>query len=92
MNEEGNDLVVEIAYPSGRILWSYGRPGVAGSSDGLLHQPDDLYPWPGGGLVVADASNCRILFFGPNGRPTHQIGTTGACTTRLAAHGRVSER
>jgi len=50
-----------------------------------VHQPDDLYPYPGGGMVVADASNCRILFFGPAGRPTGQIGQTGNCTPGLPA-------
>jgi outer membrane protein assembly factor BamB len=83
VNEEGNDVLTEIAYPSGRTLWTYGHPRSPGSSAGYVHQPDDLYPYPGGGMVVADASNCRILFFGPAGRPTHQIGTTGDCTPGL---------
>ena len=85
VNEEENDVIAEIAYPSGRWLWSYGTAGVAGSSHGLLHQPDDVYPYRGGGVVVADALNCRILFFGPHGRPTRQIGQTGNCTPRLPA-------
>jgi outer membrane protein assembly factor BamB len=83
VNEEENDVVAEIAYPSGRTLWTYGHARVPGSSLGYLHQPDDLYPYPGGGMVVADASNCRILFFGPGGRPTGQIGTTGDCNPGL---------
>ncbi len=82
VNEEENDTVIEIAYPSGRVLWTYGHARVGGSSSGYLHQPDDLYPYPGGGLVVADAMNCRIQFFDASGQPTHQIGTTGVC-----AHG-----
>ncbi len=83
VNEEENDVLAEIAYPSGRTLWTYGHPGTPGSSDGYVHQPDDLYPYPGGGLVVADAMNCRILFFGPSGHPTRQIGQTGNCTPNL---------
>ena len=82
VNEEENNTLIEIAYPSGRVLWTYGHPRVGGSSTGYLHQPDDLYPYPGGGLVVADAKNCRIQFFDAKGRPTRQIGTTGVC-----AHG-----
>ena len=70
MNEEENNSLIEIAYPSGRVLWTYGHPGVSGSSSGYLHQPDDLYPYPGGGVVVADAKNCRILFFDAAGHPT----------------------
>ncbi len=83
VNEEGNDVLTEIAYPSGKTLWTYGHPGAPGAAAGFLHQPDDVYPYPGGGLVVADALNCRILFFGPAGRPTRQIGTTGRCTHGL---------
>jgi Kelch motif protein/putative pyrroloquinoline-quinone binding quinoprotein len=85
VNEEENDVLTEIAYPSGRTLWTYGHPRTPGSSVGYVHQPDDLYPYPGGGMVVADASNCRILFFGPAGQPTGQIGTTGDCTPGLPA-------
>jgi outer membrane protein assembly factor BamB len=83
VNEEENHVLAEIAYPSGQTLWTYGHPGVAGTGRGYLHQPDDVYPYPGGGLVVADAQNCRILFFGPKGHVTRQIGQTGNCTRGL---------
>ena len=83
VNEEENNTAIEIAYPSGRTLWTYGHPRVAGSSPGYLHQPDDLYPYPGGGVVVADAQNCRILFINDAGSPTGQIGTNGVCTHDL---------
>ncbi|HYT30699.1 MAG TPA: PQQ-binding-like beta-propeller repeat protein [Actinomycetota bacterium] len=85
VNEEENDVLIEIAYPSGRVLWTYGHAGIAGSAPGYLHQPDDVYPAPGGGVVVADALNCRILFFGPHGKPTRQLGATGNCTHGLPA-------
>jgi outer membrane protein assembly factor BamB len=83
VNEEENDTLIEIAYPSGRTLWTYGIPRTPGSTTGYLHQPDDVYPYPGGGVVVADAKNCRILFLNATGHPSHQIGTTGVCTHGL---------
>lgn len=83
VNEEENDTAIEIAYPSGRVLWTYGHARTPGSAAGYLHQPDDLYPYPGGGVVVADALNCRILFIGDSGYPTGQIGTNGVCTHGL---------
>ncbi len=83
VNEEENNTLIEIAYPSGRVLWTYGHPRQSGSSPGYLHQPDDLYPYPGGGLVVSDAMNCRIQFFDAAGHPTRQIGTTGVCVHGL---------
>jgi hypothetical protein len=83
VNEEENQVIAEIAYPSGETLWTYGHAGTAGSGPGFLHQPDDAYPYPGGGLVVSDAENCRILFFGPDGRVSRQIGTTSNCVRDL---------
>jgi outer membrane protein assembly factor BamB len=85
MNEEENNTTIEIAYPSGKVIWQYGHQGVAGSARGYLHQPDDMYPLPGGGVVVADAKNCRILFFDAHGAPERQIGTNGVCKHGLPA-------
>ncbi len=79
-NEEENDTVVRIAYPSGALLFSYGKPKVPGSSPGLLNQPDDAFLLRNHDITVADAKNCRILFISPDGRPLSQIGTTGDCT------------
>lgn len=79
-NEEENHTIVRIAYPSGKILWSYGTPKVSGSSPGLLNQPDDAFLLRDGQISVADAKNCRILFIGADAKPVSQIGTTGDCT------------
>ena len=38
VNEEENDVLAEIAYPSGKTLWTYGHPRVGGSSTGI-HPP-----------------------------------------------------
>ena len=77
-NQEGNETIVEIAFPSGRLLWRYGHPRVAGSGPGYLHEPDDAYLLRDGRVVVADARNCRVLLIGPHG--TGQIGGSGRCT------------
>jgi outer membrane protein assembly factor BamB len=85
VNEEENDVLVEIAYPSGRTIWTYGHPRSPGSGPGYLHQPDDAYPYPFGrsSAVVADAKNCRLLFFNHAGHALRQIGITGNCTPGL---------
>lgn len=82
INEEGNQVVVRIAFPSGRLLWSYGHPGVFGNLDTYLHEPDDAYLLKNGEVVVADDVNCRILFINAAGKVTGQIGTTGVCFHR----------
>jgi outer membrane protein assembly factor BamB len=78
-NEEENDAIVRIAYPSGRLLWSYGHPGSPGASAGYLDQPDDAFLLRDGTVTVADAKNCRVLFISAAGAPLSQIGTTGDC-------------
>ncbi|HVB27313.1 MAG TPA: hypothetical protein VNE21_05315 [Mycobacteriales bacterium] len=77
-NQEGNNTIVQIAYPSGQVTWVYGHPGVAGSAPGYLNQPDDAFLLPGGDVVVADAKNCRILWISPAGHPLRQVGD-GSC-------------
>jgi len=73
-NQEDNHTIVEIGYPSGKLLWQYGHPGAPGSQPGYLDQPDDAYLLKSGVITVADASNNRILFISPRKRVLEQIG------------------
>ncbi len=79
-NQEGNDTVVEIGYPSGQPLWAYGHPRVAKAKPGYLHEPDDAYLLRDGRVVVADANNCRVVVVSANRRQVGQIGQPGNCT------------
>jgi Galactose oxidase, central domain len=77
-NQEDNHQIVEISYPSGKLIWSYGHAGVAGASPGYLHTPDDAYALPHHLVIVADAYNCRVLEL----RGSHivrSIGQAGHC-------------
>ncbi len=78
-NQEQNETIIKLAYPSGRIIWSYGHPGQAGTAPGYLHEPDDAYLLKDGQVTVADAQNCRVLVINPNETVAHQIGTDGVC-------------
>jgi outer membrane protein assembly factor BamB len=79
-NQEDNDTLVEIAYPSGRILWQYGHPRAPGTGPGYLNTPDDTYLLRNGEISVADAQNCRVLILSSRTkRVLHQIGTPGRC-------------
>jgi len=78
-NQEQNDTIVEIGYPSGKIIWSYGHPRQPGSAPGYLYEPDDAYLLRSGQITVADAYNCRVLVINHNGTVAHQIGTNGVC-------------
>jgi outer membrane protein assembly factor BamB len=79
-NEEQNERIVRLAFPSGKLLWSYGHPGVAGSEPGYLHEPDDAYLWRDGTVSVADAQNCRILLISPRRKVRGEFGSPSACT------------
>ncbi|MGE5291408.1 MAG: hypothetical protein ACM3ML_30245 [Micromonosporaceae bacterium] len=78
-NQEDNHSIVQIAFPSGRVIWQYGHPKVAGSRAGYLDQPDDAFLLKDGKVAVADALNCRVLFISASRRPVGQIGTTKRC-------------
>jgi hypothetical protein len=78
-NEENNNTVMVIGYPSGKPMWSFGHPLQAGSAEGYLSGPDDAYILKNNNLTVADDKNCRILFISPAGQVIGQIGTTGVC-------------
>jgi outer membrane protein assembly factor BamB len=79
-NEEENERIVQLAYPSGKLLWSYGHPGVTGSQPGYLHEPDDAYLLANGDVSVADAQNCRILLIAPSKRILHSFGSPSDCS------------
>ena len=78
-NQEQNETIIKIAYPSGKILWSYGHPRHAGTAPGYLHEPDDAYLLRNGQVTVADADNCRVLVINQNGTVAHRIGSNGVC-------------
>ncbi len=79
-NEEQNERIVQLSYPGGKLLWSYGHPGVTGSEPGYLHEPDDAYLWKNGTISVADAQNCRILLISPQKKILKEFGSPEACT------------
>ncbi|MGZ4242014.1 MAG: outer membrane protein assembly factor BamB family protein [Actinomycetota bacterium] len=79
VNEEENHMIVRLSFPAGRVLWTYGHPGRAGSAAGYLNQPDDAYLLANGNVIVADASNCRVLTIDHRKRVVGQIGRAGYC-------------
>lgn len=76
-NEEFNDQLAQIDIRTHRIVWSYGRAGVAGSAAGELSNPDDAYVWPDHTITVADIRNCRVLRLSPARRIVGELGGTG---------------
>lgn len=78
-NQEDQNTIEVLAYPSGRLIASYGHPNVPGSAPGYLNQPDDAFMLNNGEVTVADAKNCRILFLNPNFTFKSTIGHTGNC-------------
>jgi outer membrane protein assembly factor BamB len=79
-NEEFNDSIAQIDIRTRRIVWNYGRAGVAGSAPGELSNPDDAYVLPNRDILVADIKNCRVLRLSPAGRILTSIGSPASCT------------
>ncbi len=79
-NEEQNERIVQLAFPSGKLLWSYGHPGIAGSEPGYLHEPDDAYLLKDGTVTVADAQNCRVLLISPSKKVLRDFGNPANCS------------
>jgi hypothetical protein len=78
-NQEENETIVELAFPSGRLIWSYGHSRVPGSRPGYLNNPDDAYLLKNGDVAVADPKNCRVLLISAKRAVLTQIGTPGVC-------------
>jgi outer membrane protein assembly factor BamB len=85
-NEEQNERIVQLSFPAGRLLWSYGHPGTAGSKPGYLHEPDDAYLLRDGTVSVADAQNCRVLLISKAKRVEREIGSPSSCTHEPPRH------
>jgi outer membrane protein assembly factor BamB len=79
-NEEQNERIVQLAFPSGKLLWSFGHPGTAGSEPGYLHEPDDAYLLGNGTVSVSDAQNCRVLLISHAKKVMREIGSPTSCT------------
>jgi hypothetical protein len=78
-NQEENDTVIELSFPGGKVLWSYGHPRQPGSAPGYLDNPDDAYLLKNGDISVADPMNCRVLILSQAKHVLDQIGQPGAC-------------
>jgi hypothetical protein len=78
-NEEEHEVVDRIDLTTRRIVWQYGRYGVAGRGPGEMHTPDDAYPLANGDVIVADIDNCRVIEISASKRIVRQWGRTGVC-------------
>jgi len=77
--EEGSVIsIIDIARH--KIVYRYGTPGVPGSGNNHVANPDDAMMMPGGMLLTSDIENCRLLLLAPPAhRPHRVIGRTGVC-------------
>ena len=78
-NQEDQDTIIELAYPSGAVIASYGHPGNPEAAPGYLAQPDDAYLLAKRRVTVADAMNCRLVFLNADFTYQGEIGTDHRC-------------
>lgn len=55
------DNRVIVVNQSGRIVWQYGKAGVAGSSQGLLNVPVFAIQLPNHDIMIVDQANNRVI-------------------------------
>jgi outer membrane protein assembly factor BamB len=77
VTQPGSFVVAQLAVAD---LYRYGRSGTPGSSDNRLADPQTAQELSDGQIVIADRTNCRILFLRPpSHRPVTTLGTPGSC-------------
>jgi DNA-binding beta-propeller fold protein YncE len=80
VTQPGTFVVLQLAVADRRAFYRYGRSGHPGSSHDELRDPGTAQELSDGRLVIADKSNCRIVFLTPPKRvPTATLGTPGSC-------------
>ncbi|HWA70436.1 MAG TPA: peptidyl-alpha-hydroxyglycine alpha-amidating lyase family protein [Rhizomicrobium sp.] len=76
------DTVMEFA-PNGTLLRTLGKPGVSGTTPGLLHEPNAVLVAPDGSIFVAENHNMvfkghpRIVKFDAAGKYVKEWGASG---------------
>jgi outer membrane protein assembly factor BamB len=80
VTEPGSFVALQLAVSDRHVLYRYGHSGHPGVADNRLHDPETAQELSDGRLVIADKSNCRILFLAPpSHRPVAKLGAPGAC-------------
>ncbi len=80
VTEPGSFVALQFAVADRKTLYRYGHSGHPGVADNRLHDPETAQELGDGELVIADKSNCRILFLSPpSHRPARKLGTVGSC-------------
>ena len=91
-NEEQNERIVQLAFPSGKLLWSYGHPGVTGSEPGLPARARRRLPAEGRhghGRRCPELPRPAHL---PRRRRSCRLRQPGGLHPRTAPHARLAER
>ena len=93
VNEEENNLLAEIAYPSGKTIWTYGHAGgpaaprraTCTSPTTSTLTPEAVSSSPTRRTAGSCSSRRR-------GNPSRQVGQTGNCAPGLPEDRRIPER
>lgn len=71
------DNRVIVVNKAGKIVWQYGKTGVAGSKQGLLNAPVGAVHLANGDVLVTDQGNQRVVEISPSKHIVWQYGKTG---------------
>jgi DNA-binding beta-propeller fold protein YncE len=81
--QEDDDVISVIDVATHKIVYTYGKSGVAGSGPNRLNGPDGTVMMPNGDILTPDIKNCRIIVIPKGGHAiSRQLGRTGTCAHR----------
>lgn len=73
--------VIDVAKE--RIVYRYGKVGVAGSGPNRLWNPDDAFVLPNRWILSADIKNCRVILIRPG---AHRVARAFGSAVRGCTH------
>ena len=80
--ESGKGHQVFKFSPEGKVLMTLGKPGVSGTTAGLMDQPTDVLVAPNGDIFVTDShrngKNNRVIRFSKDGTSVKEWGRKGS--------------
>jgi DNA-binding beta-propeller fold protein YncE len=80
VTQPGEFVVLALAVSDRKSFYRYGLSRRHGSADNRLGDPETAQELSDGTLVIADKSNCRVIFVKlPSHRPHTKLGRPGSC-------------
>jgi len=89
ITDQGNQRVIEVNIFTNKIVWQYGRTGVAGCGANELNSPNSAELLANGHILIADEANNRVIEVNRN---KGIVWSYGSCTSDLLSGAAFASR